>query len=238
MVDDDIFFASDVTLLNDLRDNNLMGQMEQTISNVRWLYHQSMVWAKNTYCGIQILKCPMDMWEMQELICEKKPDFIVETGTWKGASALFYAHIFDTIGKGQVITVDNEPKDVPEHPRIHYIVKHCLHPDVLSEIKERVNGSTVMVNLDSDHRKDHVLKEMSLYAPLVTNGMHLIIDDTILNHPSQMKDKNGNLIAPGPYEAVEEFMKDNKEFEYDRTAERQMITFNVKGYLKRVRGNE
>ena len=234
---DDVFFASDATLLNDLMENNLMGQMEQTISNVRWLYHQSMVWAKNTYYGIQILKCPMDMWQMQEIINEYKPDFIVETGTWYGASALFYAHIFDNIGKGQVITVDNEPKDVPQHPRIHYIVKHCLHPDVLSEIKERVNGSTVMVNLDSDHRKDHVLKEMSLYAPLVTNGMHFIIDDTILNHPSQMKDKNGNLIAPGPYEAVEEFMKDNNEFEYDRTAEKQMITFNVKGYLKRVRGN-
>ena len=79
--------------------------------------------------------------------------------------------------------------------------------------------------------------DATLLNNLMENNLMGQMEQTILNHPSQMKDKNGNLIAPGPYEAVEEFMKDNNEFEYDRTAEKQMITFNVKGYLKRVRGN-
>ncbi|MHA2434150.1 MAG: CmcI family methyltransferase, partial [Candidatus Thorarchaeota archaeon] len=40
------------------------------------------------------------------MIFKNKPDVIVECGTERGGSALFFAHMFDLMGEGQVITID------------------------------------------------------------------------------------------------------------------------------------
>ena len=42
------------------------------------------------------------------------------------------------------------------------------------------------------------------------------------------------MILPGPYEAVNAFIKRHPEFELDRTCERFFLTQNLKGYLKKV----
>ena len=39
---------------------------------------------------------------------------------------------------------------------------------------------------------------------------------------------------PGPLEAVEEFLARTDEFEIDREREKFLITFNPRGYLRRV----
>ena len=86
-----------------------------------------------------------------------------------------------------------------------------------------------MVILDSDHTRDHVLRELELYAPLVTPGSYLVVEDTNINgHPVAPE------FGPGPMEAVEAFLETTDEFEVDRAREKLMLTFNPSGYLRRV----
>ncbi len=81
-----------------------------------------------------------------------------------------------------------------------------------------------MVTLDSDHHKDHVLKELELYSPLVTTGNYLVVEDTI---------ENPNY--PGAKEAVEQFLKSNSNFAADKRREKFGFTTNPNGWLKRIR---
>ncbi len=46
--------------------------------------------AENKWFGIPTQQNPNDVWIIQEIISETKPDFIVETGTAWGGSALLW----------------------------------------------------------------------------------------------------------------------------------------------------
>jgi cephalosporin hydroxylase len=90
------------------------------------------------------------------------------------------------------------------------------------------DGSPVMVILDADHSRDHVLSELRVFAPLVTSGSYLIVEDTNINgHPVFEE------FGPGPYEAVEEFFLENDDFEVDESCHLYYVTQNPRGYLKR-----
>jgi len=97
------------------------------------------------------------------------------------------------------------------------------------EVSKRVEDCKVIVILDSDHSKDHVLKELKLYSPLVSINSYIIVEDTNLNgHPIEPN------FGPGPYEAVQEFLKQNNDFIVDKDRERLPVTFFPSGYLKRI----
>jgi len=86
-----------------------------------------------------------------------------------------------------------------------------------------------MVILDSDHARDHVLQELRLYAGLVTPGAYLIVEDSNVNgHP--VLPEHG----PGPMEALREFLGGTREFAVDAAREKFFLTFNPKGFLKKL----
>ena len=119
----------------------------------------------------------------------------------------------------------------PTHPRVTYLTGSSTSAPLLEEVRRRIAGKArVMVILDSDHKKDHVLEELRLYSPLVTKDSYLIVEDTNINgHPVFPG------FGPGPMEAVDEFLAGNPMFQRDRSRERFFVTFNPGGYLRRVR---
>ena len=184
-----------------------------------------------SWFGYQVWKCPLDLWIYQELLVRHRPDVVVETGTFRGGSALFMAMILDHIGSGTILSIDiKDGAERPAHPRITYITGSSVDPAIAANVNERVAGRRAMVILDSDHKADHVLAEIKAYASLVQIGDHLIVEDTNVNgHPADPE------YGPGPMEAVERFLAGNDEFAIDPHCERFMMTLNPRGYLRRIK---
>lgn len=201
------------------------------------LYYNEMIrtWTSTFWFGTPTLKCPLDLWVYQEIIHELKPDLIIETGTAGGGSALFLASLCELVGNGRVVTIDIERDEARvEHARIEYVQGSSTSGEVVERVRSlaQVSG-VVMVILDSDHSKEHVLEELSLFSPFVTPGSYLIVEDTCVNGHPVLPD-----FGPGPREAVEEFLAQDGDFVVDPSKEKFFLTFNPGGYLKRSAPNE
>jgi len=186
-----------------------------------------------SWFGYEVAKCPLDLWIYQELLVRTRPDFVVETGTWCGGSALYFATLLDHLGHGRVITVDIAAKPgLPEHPRIRYVAGSSVDPVVIAQVYEAVGSQRAMVVLDSDHRAGHVYAELVAYNRLVQTGDYLIVEDTNVNgHPSYAE------FGPGPMEALDRFLSQSDGFMIDRRCERFLMTLNPRGYLKRIKSS-
>ena len=200
-------------------------------------YDQPDTWRTMHWLGIPSHQNPMDVWIIQEILHELKPDFMVECGSFHGGSAALWATILDNINPdSKVISIDIEDKmqAARELPivkrRVEFIIGSSTSADVVERVRRQVAGKKVVVLLDSDHRKAHVLEELRQSAPMVGVGGYIVVQDTNIN---------GHPVLPGwgagPWEAVDEFLKGNHAFEVDRQRERFLFTFSPNGYLRRVR---
>jgi cephalosporin hydroxylase len=200
------------------------------IARAHEVFYESDAWTKATWLGTQALKNPLDLWVYQEVMVETQPELIVETGTYRGGSALFLASVCDLVGRGEVVSIDVEPArdDYPVHPRITYLAgRSSTDPGVVAEVAERAAGRPILVVLDSDHSQGHVEAELAAYAPLVPVGCYLIVEDSNIGLIRED-------LMPGPLQAVESFVSRRDDFEIDRAREKFLITFNPSGYLRRV----
>ncbi len=211
------------------------GQEADIVSRFHKLYYDATLidqtWDRTFWLGTRTMKCPLDLWVYQEIIHERRPDLIIETGTESGGSALYLACVCDLVQRGRVITVDIEDKEGrPRHPRVQYLLGSSISEEVVAQVRGQVGDrDTVMVILDSDHTRDHVLEELRLYSGFVTPGSYLIVEDTNVNgHPVYPE------FGPGPMEAVDVFLKEHRQFVVDKSREKFYMTFNPKGYLRRV----
>jgi cephalosporin hydroxylase len=189
-------------------------------------------WVDTTFLGTKLEKCPFDLWIYQEILYEVRPEIIVECGTFLGGSALYLASMCDLLNHGEIITIDVlERKNRPEHKRIEYILGSSTSSEVVEKVKSRIQDkSPVLVILDSDHKKEHVLNELNIYGEMVTIGSYLIVEDSNINgHPVKPE------FGPGPMEAIDEYMNNNSSFIVDKTKEKYFLTFNPRGYLRRVK---
>jgi cephalosporin hydroxylase len=203
----------------------------QAISRAHDVFYASDAWTMATWLGAQALKNPLDLWVYQEILFETRPELIVETGTYRGGSALYLASICDLLGAGEVVSIDVEPvrDDYPAHPRVTYLGgRSSTDSGVLAEVRSRAKGRATLVVLDSDHSQAHVEAELAAYAPLVPVGCYLIVEDS--NIGQIRKD-----LMPGPLQAIESFLAGTDEFEVDGAREKFLLTFNPRGYLRRVR---
>ena len=191
-------------------------------------------WAATKWFGTQMLKSPFDMFLYADLIWEVKPALIIETGTWSGGSALFFAHLLDQLSHGRVMSIDLQPMkpDYPRHPRIDYIGgASSVNVDTVAYAVAATKAAfgPVMVVLDSDHSKAHVLNELGIYASFVTPGSYLILEDVNINGNPVFPD-----FGPGPAEALAEWLPRREDYK-DETARMNKYLFTFNAWLKRRR---
>jgi len=213
------------------RNNISASDADEILRLANIIYFRQQAYEKTHWMGRPAAKCPMDMWMYQELIHALETDLLIETGTLHGGSALFFAHLFDIIGHGKVLSVDIElQSNLPQHPRIEYLHGSSIDEKILDQIKKQSDmAQSVTVILDSDHTADYKLKELHAYSKFVTKGNYIIAEDSCFDYYPAWPE-----YGPGPAQAIKAFTKENRVFKIDRNPELHLISFAPMAFLKRV----
>src|SRR6185295_5578144 len=126
-----------------------------------------------SWLGRPIIQLPDDLLRIQEVIFNVKPDVIIETGVAHGGSLIFYATLCKAMDHGRVIGIDIEirphnRKAIEEHflfPFITLIEGSSVDEKIVSSVQQQVKpDEKVLVLLDSNHTKQHVLDELNVYS--------------------------------------------------------------------------
>jgi len=204
-----------------------------------------------SWMGRPIIQLPEDMIRIQEAIYTLKPDVIVETGIAHGGSLLFYASLFEAMGHaGKVIGIDIEirphnRKAIEAHELFGYLTMiegSSVAPEIVDKVKAQIPaGKKVMVVLDSNHTKGHVLAELKAYGDLVTQGSYIVATDGIMGDlvgaPRSQPDWEWN----NPRVAAEAFLAERPDFilappafPFNEGLIRDQVTYWPGAWLKRV----
>ena len=174
-----------------------------------------------TWLGRPIIQLPEDVLRVQEVIYQLKPDVIIETGVAHGGSLIFYASLAELMGRGRVIGIDlvirSHNRDAIEHhelaPRITLIEGDSAAPSTIEAVRGHLRpGEVVLILLDSDHSKPHVLRELEAYAPLVSPGSYIVATDGVMKDLSATPRGKAEWQWDNPTAAAAEFAAAHPEF--------------------------
>lgn len=198
-----------------------------------------------SWMGRPIIQYPQDMIIMQELIWEIRPDLIIETGIAHGGSLIYYASLLELLGEGEVLGIDidiraHNRQEIERHPmfkRIRMIQGSSVSEETAAKVREAAAGKQrILVCLDSNHTHEHVLRELELYAPLVTKGSYIVVFDTIVEDlPDNYLPGRAWSRGDNPKTAVHAFLEKNSDFVIDGDIDNKLlISVAPGGYLKRI----
>jgi len=218
-------------------------------------------WAYNfTWLGRPAIQFPNDAWAMQELIWEVKPDLIIETGIAHGGSLVFSASMLALLEmceasesgqlldarkpKRTVLGIDIDIRShnraaIEAHPlahRIQMIEGSSIDTEIASEVHAiAARHERILVCLDSNHTHDHVLKELELYAPLVSPESYCVVFDTLIEDmPKEFFSDRPWGPGNSPKTAVAAFLDSYPDFVVQKEIQHKLlITVAPDGYLKR-----
>jgi cephalosporin hydroxylase len=177
---------------------------------VKW-FHEANVWKGMTWHGIRTLKLPSDIWNYQEIIFERRIEHVIETGTRHGGSALFFAETLAARGSAGLVVsidIDSASRQLQSHERIRFLVGDSAGAAMVDQAFALLGSSPgpLFLILDSDHSRDHVLRELRAWVPKLRRGDYVVVEDTIVNgHP--VRPQHG----PGPWEAVDAFRAESPD---------------------------
>jgi cephalosporin hydroxylase len=199
------------------------------------IHHQNQIhFEKCHWMGVRALKNPCDAWVYQEIVHDVRPDVILEIGSMWGGSTLFMAHLLQILGKGMVISLDiDRTRFSAQHDRIRLVTGSSFSPDVIRQVHELCEDRSVMVIQDGAHDKESVLKDLRNYSNLVSVNSYFIVEDGVVD---LFRPGDGiGAYEEGPLAAVEQFLAENQDFVVDSERERYIMTYNPRGFLKRIR---
>ena len=187
---------------------------------------------KVKYRDIEMIKDPFDYLLYQMLVYEIKPDLIIEIGSNKRGSALYLSDLLDLIGNGEIHSIDLEDNI---HPLVKSKtnIKNFFGGFENYDINITQNFEKIIIIDDGSHKYQDVLDALNKFSQIVSLGSYYIVEDGIITRLGLSKNFQG-----GPLKAIKDFLKNNDNFEIDRKYcdfFGNNTTFNVNGYLKRVK---
>jgi len=204
-----------------------------------------------SWMGRPIIQLPEDMIRIQEVIWDHQPDVIVETGVAHGGSLIFYASLFKAIGKGRAIGVEIDLRDhnrqaILAHPLSEYIQivdGSSVAPETIAKVKSLIApGEKVMVMLDANHTKDHVLLELEAYGELVSPGCYIVAADGIMELVAGGPRTEPEWKTSNPKAAALEFVQTHQDFEieepewpFNESMLKERVTYWPSAFIKKLR---
>lgn len=171
-------------------------------------------------------KLAPDLARYRHVIATVRPDVLIETGSFTGASARWFAERVPFVmtldisfeawrGKvpDNVVRIEGDSAGGPALIAVRRNLYH--HP------------GTVMVSLDSDHSAQHVWRELVTWAPYVSVGSYLVVEDTIVPLIGR--------VTEDPGLAVAQFLDQVANFELDEEVDGLYpVGGHPGGWLRRV----
>lgn len=183
--------------------------------------------------GVPAMKGLEDLKRHEWVIRETVPDLVIQTGTAVGGSAMWLAHNWFFYDGPDVITIDVDADLVDERlhasDKITVLNGSSTDEEIVSTVKNIAwDYDRVQVILDSDHSSKHVSREIELYAPLVSSGCYLVIEDGIYDFAGE------GPFNPGPLTAIVDHMPGNPLWTRDLDLERLFpVSMYPAGWWKR-----
>lgn len=222
-----IINTEDNTLIQEIDDKkhiiNLYSKESFELLSQQWLnigWNQKSIYTY-TWMGRPIIQLPDDMIRTQEVIYRIKPDVIIETGIAHGGSLIYYASLCKAMEKGRIIGIDIEirthnRKAIESHelfPYITLIEGSSTNNEIVNQVKSLVKpNETVLIILDSNHTKKHVLDELNAYHDVVTSGSYIVATDGIMKNVYDVPRGTSDWDANNPADAAIEFAQQHTEF--------------------------
>lgn len=184
----------------------------------------------STYRNVICLKNPNDMAVYQMLLHQVRPTVVVEIGTCRGGSAMFFADVLKQIGGDRrVYTFDVHDMVAPEVYTYDNIFVTMggwekFDPSVIRK------DDRVLVIEDSSHTYENSIAVMNAFAQYVTPNSYLIVEDGAAGY--SRPEFNGGAIR-----AIEEFLPLHREFSVDSYWESfygKDVSNCLRGYLRRL----
>jgi cephalosporin hydroxylase len=204
-----------------------------------------------SWMGRPIIQLPEDIMRIQEVIYKIKPDVIIETGIAHGGSLIFYASLLKAMEKGRVIGVDIEIRShnrqaIEAHEmsdRIVMIEGSSIDKNIVDQVREKViPGERVLVILDSNHTRSHVLSELRAYAEFVSIDSYIVACDGIMQDVVGAPRTNPEWKIDNPQSAVKDFLAESDNFilnepifPFNESQIIDRVTYWPNAFLKRVK---
>jgi cephalosporin hydroxylase len=200
-------------------------------------FYRLPVWQRLSYQGIPSTKNPFDLFMIQQIIFETRPELIVETETGTGASALYYAAVSQGVEfPTKILTVDSSDRHGAAQANplwgayVEFFQGSATDPEIVKKISERVKNRRVLVTLGSGASTAQVLAALRSYAPLVSKGSYVVVEGAPLDGVHTPTSQQNGATA-----AVEQFLAAGGSQEFERDISREMFfwTSSPGGWLKR-----
>lgn len=169
-------------------------------------YHKGTM--EYTYKGVSCLKDPIDLALYMKLIWEVKPATIVEIGSFKGGSAVFFKDLSEIYGiETEVVTVDFRAIQDHGDPRIRFIQADALNlqdSDLHAALEDLPRPWLILE--DSAHTFEVCYAVLKYFKDRLNPGEVLVMEDGVVEDQGANAYYNG-----GPNLAISQFFSEHPD---------------------------
>jgi cephalosporin hydroxylase len=203
---------------------------------------------EDSYAGVMIRKLPEDLRVYEHLMWDDRCNVVIEIGTLRGASALWFRDrlaamsSYGRIGDYRVISIDLNAEEARPYldaadpgwaEHITLLSADICDPELPARVRELLpDGARCMVIEDSAHVYDTTMAALKGFSPFVPDGGFFVVEDSYVDiEPMRRSEKQPRGVLP----AVEEWLASAQgaEFTTRRDLELYGICCFPRGVLQR-----